>query len=100
MDYYDRVKELVELSSYDDSEAYEVDMGGMYWDESAQKYVYITASGCSCWDGDYSEGCYDSLSELLKTEKVDERAYRPSLATFERMAEEATLKAIELGLIR
>lgn len=101
MDYDDRVKELVELSSFDESEPYEVDMGGIYWDSKAQKYSYITASGCSCWDGGYDENMYDTLSQLLVAERVSEDSYyRPSFSTFERMAEEATLKAIELGLIK
>ena len=98
MDYYDRVKELEELSSYNESEPYEVDMGGIYWDPSAKKYCFITASGCSCWDGGYDESQYDKLSELLVAEQVGPTAYSPSLSTMERMAEEATLKALEMGL--
>ena len=99
MSYYDRTRVLVELASYDESASYEVDMGGIYWNPSTKKYCFITASGCSCWDGQYEENQYDKLSELLVAEQVEQTAYAPSFSAMERMAEEATIKALEMGLI-
>ena len=99
MSYYDRTRALVELASYDESASYEVDMGGIYWDPSAKKYCFITASGCSCWDGQYEDNQYDKLSELLVAEQVEQSTYAPSLSAMERMAEEATIEALKLGLI-
>lgn len=100
MDYYNRIEKLVGLATYDEDRSYEIDQGGIYWDPVAGKYSWITASGCSCWDGQYDESQYDTLSNLLKVEMGEDRRYSPGLLTLEAMAEEATLKAIEMGLIK
>lgn len=99
MDYYDRIKQLTVLGEFNESEGYEVDMGAIAYDGEIGKFVFITASGCSCWDGEYCEKRYDKLSLLLVEEGRSDHPWNPSGVTFERMAEEAIVEAIELGLI-
>ncbi len=99
MDYYDRAEQLIELATYDESESYEVDKGGIYYDPKLKMFCFIAASGCSCWDGDYVENNYESLSLLLREEVDSESTYRPSIKGFELLAEVAAAKAIELELI-
>jgi hypothetical protein len=81
MDYYDRTKELEEILSIDNSESYEVDYAGVYWDPKTSKIAYITASGCSCWDGDYAEEQFGSIEALRRSLLHDEKQYNPSLST-------------------
>jgi hypothetical protein len=61
--YNTRRAELLELASYDDADSYEVDEGGIFYDLETGKIVVLTASGCSCWEGDGNEYVFDSLAE-------------------------------------
>ena len=98
MDYYDRVKQLKELASYDNSGGYEVDTGGIYLDEkdSAKPFRLITASGCSCWDGDFTEDEFATLEDLEKSLNSDlPHRYNPSINTGKWLIEEAGRKLKE-----
>lgn len=78
MRYYDRIEELNCLAEIDESRDYEVDMAGIYTD--GDKFYFITASGCSCWDGEYDETVYDSFEDLKKAIITDDVSdYNPSL---------------------
>lgn len=84
MDYYDRQKSLTILASIDESEPYEVDEAIIGLDQDG-RFVLLTASGCSCWDGDYDEEVFDSLDALEKAliqgdeDGNDKYHYNPSL---------------------
>ena len=92
-DYNKRISELTELASFDEADSYEVDMGGIYRDEKAGKFLLVTASGCSCWDGDYDEESYDTFDALTAALiGNDERRYNPSLLAAKEMIAEAKNK--------
>jgi hypothetical protein len=88
MDYNRRVGELTCLAFIDESEPYEVDMNGIYTD--GDKFYIISASGCSCWDGEYEESAYDSFEELKDALNTDDvSSYNPSLKGIEILIKEA-----------
>ena len=89
MYYDDRCNELTELSSFDESQDYEVDIGGIYLDSDG-KFILLTASGCSCWDGDYSEEIFESLEALeLTLLTSDGDRWNPSLLGTHQLIQEA-----------
>jgi hypothetical protein len=100
-DIDNRQKELVELAWLDESEPYEVDHTGIYLDPNSGKFVLLTASGCSCWDGEYNEEEYDTLEDLEKSLNLDEdkRRWNPSLQGAKDLMKEAraTLAAKDGG---
>lgn len=95
MDYYDRQKELKELVSIDEADVYEVDGVGIYLDEKSGKFVLLSASGCSCWDGEFDEAEFDSLDELASSlidgdeDGSDRYRYNPSLKGARQLIEKA-----------
>lgn len=68
------------LASVDESEPYEIDQTQIFLMEDG-RYVLATASGCSCWDGDWSAEPFDTLTALFASIGVtgDERRYNPSV---------------------
>lgn len=78
MEYDDRRASLRELAFVDEADSYEVDEVGIYTDGG--KFYILSASGCSCWDGDYDEEIFDDF-ESLKTFLLNEdmQRYNPSL---------------------
>lgn len=87
--YDDRRAELRELAFVDEADSYEVDEAGIYLDANG-KFILLTASGCSCWDGDdYGEEIFDSLNDLEKSLINDDRMYNPSLSGAKQLIEEA-----------
>lgn len=65
------------LAEIDESESYEVDQTAIY--RSGDRFVLATASGCSCWDGDWEVEEFDTLQALEESARQDgERAYNPS----------------------
>ena len=90
MYYYDRTAQLTELASLDESEDYEVDYSFVGLDSDG-KFVLLTASGCSCWDGDYEETPFDSLDALEASliegdaDGNDIHRYNPSLSGAKEM---------------
>lgn len=65
-DYNYETGRLQELAMIDKSAEYEVDYTFIGWDKETDKFVLVTASGCSWWDGDCDVEEYDSLEELDK----------------------------------
>lgn len=88
-DYYERKQQLIELSSADDSDSYSIDENGIYYDPRTETFIWLSASGCSCWDGDYSETSYDSLDEALDSMLTYETRWHPATSETTSMIEEA-----------
>jgi len=65
------------VAAIDESYPYEVDVTEIYKD-SQGKYQLVTASGCSCWSGEYNAEEYGSLEELFSAGSLVERKYNPS----------------------
>lgn len=68
------------VSGVDESEAYKVDITEIWHD--GEKWRLLTATGCSCWSGEYDEEEYESLDALaaaLGVESDVDRRYNPSL---------------------
>jgi hypothetical protein len=73
-------KDWALLADIDESQPYEIDVTEIYQD-AAGNFVLVTASGCSCWDGDYDEETYTTYPELvaaLNLLTAPERYYNPS----------------------
>lgn len=70
---------LVLLSSVDESADYEVDEAHIFYDPEKRMFLLRTASGCSCWDGEYIEEWFASLMDLRASLVRDDRTYNPSL---------------------
>ncbi len=62
------------LAGLDESASYEVDYTEI-WRNADGKFVLATASGCSCWDGDFDTETFDSLDDLAASLLGTERAY-------------------------
>lgn len=87
--YYDnRRNELRELAFIDESQPYEVDQAGIYVDEDGT-FILLTASGCSCWEGDYNEEQFSSFEALEASLLNEDRTYNPSLSGARELLEEA-----------
>jgi hypothetical protein len=80
---------LIELASLDESADYEVDITEICYDPINNEFVLRTASGCSCWDGDYDEERFATLDEIYKSMKADDRTYNPSLSGADQIYDEA-----------
>lgn len=88
MNYDRRVGQLKELAFRDDSEDCEVDYSGIYTDGSL--FYYITASGCSCWDGDYDEEVFNDWVSLRRyVLGEDMPRYNPTMSGAKALIEEA-----------
>ena len=48
----------------DESESYEVDITEI-WKTSEGKFILATATGCSCWGGEYEVEEYASLDDVV-----------------------------------
>lgn len=92
MTWNDRTAQLEELAFLDKSECYETDYTGVYFDEETAQYALLTASGCSCWEGEYDEEQYDSLDALQAALFEGQRTYNPSLEGVKTLMTEARVK--------
>lgn len=91
MDYYNRKGELVELASSDYSDGYDIDEYGIYTDGNV--FYVLSASGCSCWDGDFDEvefADFDGVKNYLL--KEDSHNYYISLNRASELVKEAESK--------
>ena len=78
MDYYEKINSLNCLAEIDNSDGYDIDVSGIYTD--GVKFYFISASGCSCWEGEYDEEIFDSFNALKKSLIADDISdYAPSL---------------------
>jgi hypothetical protein len=89
MDYYRVTESLVELDQLDESASYEVDYTFVGIDKETGKFALVTASGCSCWDGDCDVEMFDNLDDMEKSLVRDDRTYNPSLSGAKSVMEEA-----------
>lgn len=103
---YDRLKQLVILSSLDESPTYGIDESYICFDMDTKMYSYINASGCSCWDGSYYEDEYMSLDELIidslnpiLEQDEENRYFRPSYEGVMNLIKNAKEKSYDMGLI-
>lgn len=87
MDYRQRQNELIELAFIDDSDSYDIDENGIYTD--GVKYYWLSASGCSCWDGDYDEEVFDSFEDLKSHLLNSDSRYRPTILGAQALIEQA-----------
>jgi hypothetical protein len=85
-----RRKEVQELASIDESADYEIDISVVGYDVIQRKFVLLTASGCSCWDGDYEEECFDTFDAVKNSLRTDtRRRFTPSLRGAEELIQDA-----------
>jgi hypothetical protein len=88
-----RRAELIELAFIDQSESYEVDMTGIFYDPKTKNFAILTASGCSCWEGEGEETQHATFDEVEKELLgLPDRQYRPTLAGAEQLLVEARTK--------
>lgn len=66
------------LADLDESAAYEVDVTEI-WRGDGQVWL-VTATGCSCWDGDYRAEPFPDLTALDRSLYHDERKFTASPA--------------------
>jgi len=86
---YDENPDLEHLATVDEADRYEVDEAHVYRSKKTGKLLLVTASGCSCWNGDYNEETYDSLDELEYALVHRERDYNPSLSGVDSLMAQA-----------
>lgn len=81
------------LAEVDESAPYEVDQTYILWNQALNNFSLITASGCSCWEGDYEETVYECLDELYSAVLKDDPHYKynPSLVGAKQLVEEAKI---------
>jgi hypothetical protein len=84
----ERRNELRELAFIDQSANYEVDQTSICVDEEGTYYL-LTASGCSCWCGEYNEEQFSSFEALEASLLDEDRTYNPSLSGAHELLEEA-----------
>lgn len=78
----------VQLAEDDQSEAYEVDIASIYIDEQGL-FVLATASGCSCWSGEWDTETYPTLDALANATVGVDRQWHYSQVGYEKLVAEA-----------
>lgn len=81
--------DYIELAVLDESESYEVDITEIHYDPETKEFLLLTASGCSCWEGDYSEERFKSLKALGESMIKEDRQYNPSFVGAKQLLIEA-----------
>lgn len=69
---------ITEVASIDESEPYEVDQTKILYAEDTDTFWLATASGCSCWEGEWQAERFDNLDQLIQSLRQDYRQYNPS----------------------
>lgn len=64
------------IAEVDESEGYEIDQTRIYLTPTG--FALATASGCSCWGGEWEVEEFETLEALYQSMKWDDRAYNPS----------------------
>jgi hypothetical protein len=81
------------MAFVDESEPYEVDQTAILTQDD--KWILATASGCSCWDGEWSIERYDDRESLFRALGVGsdvDRMYNPSFAGVEALRAQVEAK--------
>ena len=84
--------EWVLVAQLDESADYEVDMSEIFYDKKKKEYLLITATGCSCWSGEYESETYKKLKDIEKKLFVrDDKGYvyNPSVQGAHDLIEQA-----------
>jgi len=74
------------IAAIDESESYEVDITEIF--KVGDEFVLLTASGCSCWGGEYETRAFESLEELetgIRGDRADQYLYNPSFSGLETL---------------
>lgn len=91
LDYY-TPKDWRLLAEVDESRSYEVDVTEVYVRPDG-KFILATATGCSCWSGEYDVEEFDTLDALaasiLPEGPETERRYNPSFIGAKALMETA-----------
>lgn len=88
-DWYEVEKKLTHLAFLDEADSYEVDQCLIGIDPTTGKFILMTASGCSCWDGYATVEEFDSLDALESSLINEDRTYNPSLNGAKSLMQEA-----------
>lgn len=88
------------IAGIDESEQYETDVTEIWHD--GRSFHLLTASGCSCWAGDYDDETYPTLDELERQIGLDgdeDRMYNPTLKGAQTLMQRAwqEVESLELG---
>lgn len=83
-------KEWEYIADIDESEPYEVDVSEI-WRKPDGTFVLVTASGCSCWEGDYETQEFESLDDLenMVLYREGQWIYNPSPAGAKALVQKA-----------
>ena len=76
-----------------EEEAWTVDRASIYLMPDG-RFALATASGCSCWDGDWYVQEYDTIDQVAES-AYEDRRWAPSLVGMKRLVEEAYAKLAE-----
>lgn len=90
-------REEIELAMIDESADYEIDQAYVLYLPATKKFVLKTASGCSCWGGEYDYTEFDSLKDMESVLLMTETRYNPSLNGAKQLMDEAHKKYESLG---
>lgn len=85
------------LAHVDESQAYEVDQTMIRHD--GDEWILATASGCSCWGGEWDVERFDTLAALFESigpRGIEgERSYNPTFAGVEALRAQVEAKLNE-----
>jgi hypothetical protein len=80
------------IADVNEADSYEVDEASVFAIDDGT-FILRTASGCSCWDGEYYGTRYDSLDELftdIGPKGQSDYSYNPTFAGAEELRRQAT----------
>lgn len=95
MGFHDPETEGLELlATCDESEDYNIDETQILWDKKTREYVVRSASGCSCWEGEFDETRFRSMKKVaVHLLGPGQARYNPSLLGAKKLIEEAKAAA-------
>jgi hypothetical protein len=79
-------KDWKQIASVDESEPYEIDQTTIW--QTPTGYALAVASGCSCWDGEWSVTEFATLDDIFDSFDTTDYAYNPSLKGIEALKEQ------------
>ncbi len=81
LDNLRKMDHMILIAEIDESQPCEVDQTLIFFDKNREVFLLVTASGCSCWDGECEIEEYNSLDDIaLQLSGRDQRGfvYNPS----------------------
>lgn len=86
--FNDKPEGWVLIAEQDDSEGYDVDRTAIF--TTPEGFVLATASGCSCWGGEWWIENFDTLDDIeVDLIRNNDRRYKPSLVGSVSVVDEA-----------